>query len=129
MAVSLWEAVVADNEEEVSSLLKQGANPDHELFFSEEWVSSRALDLRFQTHPLLVACINGNLSMVRLLTEKGRVDANRNLSARANQLAPLHMACNCAKEKENTLDLVRYLTEEAKCNVGKIITTPLQSYN
>ena len=106
LAVSLWEAVAANDEQAVTSVLDKGANPNHELYSTEKWSTSIEENER---HPLLVACKNGNLVVLKLLVERNDVDINR-------QLSPvLHASCG----RYGNLDIVKYLVEDAKCDYGK----------
>ena len=59
------------------------------------------------------ACGDGKLPIVRRLVEKGGADVNRGGGGAFNRF-PLHLACRGGYK-----DLVKYLIEEAKCDVGE----------
>ena len=63
--------------------------------------------------PLHNACENGKVQIVRLLVVRGGADVNRG-GGGFNNRSPLHLACRVGYK-----DLVKYLIEEAKCNVGE----------
>ena len=111
LAASLWEAVAANHDQAVTSLLESGANSDHKLYFTEKWTASVQDN---EPHPLLVACKNGNLAMIKLLVEKGGVDVNRKLSPDTGDTI-LHASCG----RHGSLDITKYLVEEVKCDVGE----------
>ena len=111
LAENLWEAVNNNSIDEVKSLLDKGADPNHELYRKEEWISERGWP------PLLLACITNNLEMVKVLVQRGsdieKGDALQNLT-------PLHGACVMGSK-----ELVEYLVKEAGCKVGKFSYPPL----
>ena len=57
-------------------------------------------------------CENGKLQIVRLLVVRGGADVNR--GGVGFNWSPLHWACIRGYK-----DLVKYLIEEAKCDVGE----------
>ena len=89
----------------MTSLLEKGANPNHSVYWSDEW--------KWRDPPLHNACIIGKLQIVRLLVARGGADVNRGGGGLYN-CSPLHYAC-----REGYKDLVKYLIEEAKCDVGE----------
>ena len=107
----MWEAVAANDEQAVNSLLENGANPDDDLYSTEKWIASIQDN---EPHPLLVACKNGNLTIIKLLVEKGKVDVNKKLSSETGDTV-LHTSCG----RYSNLEITKYLIEEAKCVVGE----------
>ena len=73
LATDLWEAVYYGNVHKVQSLLEQGADPNHQLYWSEEWISiEKDQGSWYRTLPPLgAACYKGNLEIVKLLVQKG----------------------------------------------------------
>ena len=109
LADDLWEAVATGDTAQVQSLLDQGANPNHEIYWSKEWLS-KSSGLWAVRSPLLhTACINGNLSMVTVLIKRG-ADAER--GDPSYNLTPLQQACTMRKKK-----VAEYLTKEVKCKL------------
>ena len=88
----------------MSSLLEKGADPNHSLYWNNEW--------GWRGPPLHNACENGKVQIVRLLVVRGGADVNR--GGGLFNWSPLHSAC-----RRGYKDLVKYLIEEAKCNVGE----------
>ncbi len=88
----------------MKSLLEQGADPNHHLYWSKEWSGSKY-------PPLHEACENGYLEIVKVLVVHGaRTDKGDRLSNRV----PLHYAC----EGGHTY-VVQYLIKEVGCSTGK----------
>ena len=93
----------------VISLLAEGADPNHEIYWNQEWKEN--FWQQYKSPPLHAACENGNLGIVKTLVqagasaEKGDVRYNR---------TPLHHAC-----WGGHIDVVMYLTKEAGCPVGE----------
>ena len=72
LAEDLYEAVDNDDVTKVRSLLGQGANPNHQLYWSDEWVSDEWADKR---PPLHWACWRGYLEIAKnLVTHGARTD-------------------------------------------------------
>ena len=90
---------------EVQSLLDEGADPNHDLYWSEEWMSRKKLP------PLHAACEDGNLERVKVLIKRG---ANTDKADCIFNLTPLQRAC-FAGEKQ----VVEYLTKEVKYKLGE----------
>ena len=107
LARQLYQAVKDGDITKVKDLLGEGADPNHQLYWSEEWKSYP---------PLHIACGEGNLDMVKILVSKG-ADIDRGDGRYSN--TPLHKACEGGNKQ-----LVDYLVREARCNVGKLIISP-----
>ena len=88
---------------EVRSLLEQGADPNHQLHWSDEW---RMLP------PLHWACYEGYLEIVMMLVDHG-AHTDKGDGGFSNRL-PLHYACDGGHK-----EVVQYLIQEVKCNPGK----------
>ena len=104
LARQLHQAVKDGDISKVKDLLGHGADPNHQLYWSEEWKSYP---------PLHIACGEGNLDMVKILVSKG-ADIDRGDGDWYE--TPLHKACEGGNKQ-----LVDYLVREARCNVGKLI--------
>ena len=102
LASDLYEAVYRNNVSEVRSLLEQGADPNHQFYWSDEWR---------EFPPLHMACFVGNLEIVMMLVDHGA--PTDKADGRSNSL-PLHWAC-----WEGHKEVVQYLIQEVKCNPGK----------
>ena len=102
LARQLHQAVEDGDINRVKDLLGQGANPNHQLYWSEEWL---------KCPPLHRACERGYLEMVKILVNVG---AAIDKSDRCD-MTPLHYAC-----QEGHLQLVVYLIREAGCRVGEL---------
>ncbi len=125
LAKDLWEAVnnnVNNNDViKVRSLLGRGADPNHQLYWSDEWN---------EDPPLHWACRWGLLEIVKMLVTHGaRTDkgAGRNnmiplhahgartvKGAGRNNITPLHYACYGGHK-----EVVKYLIQEVGCSTGK----------
>ncbi len=101
LANDLWEAVQGNNVSEVRSLLEQGADPNHQLYWKKDW-----------KYPLIHwACLLGCLKIVKMLVVHGaRTDQGDRLSNRV----PLHFAC-----KGGHKEVVQYLIKEVRCKTSK----------
>ncbi|XP_064406199.1 uncharacterized protein LOC135350985 isoform X4 [Halichondria panicea] len=132
LARDLLRAVVNNDVTKVRSLLGQGADPNHQLYWSDElaapplhfacWKGYLEIVKTLVTHgartdkgdgatnwtPLHHACWGGHKEVVQYLKEVGCSTDVRN---RLGQ-TPLHMAC-----LEGHIQLVKYLVEELKCDV------------
>ncbi|XP_064405548.1 uncharacterized protein LOC135350490 isoform X3 [Halichondria panicea] len=145
LAWDLHEAVVNDDVTKVRSLLGQGAYPNHQLYWSDEWAD--------KVPPLHRACYEGYLEIVKtLVTHGARTDKG---DGKTNG-TPLHWACweghkevvqylkevGCSTDVRDWwgrtplhwacvrghIQLVKYLVEELKCDVdvrNKWGATPL----
>ena len=107
LARELWEAVYGfgDRVAGVQSLLDKGADPNHEIYWSEEWMSRKKLP------PLHLACERGKLERVKVLIERG---ANTDKADSIFNLTPLQRACLGGGKQ-----VVEYLTKEVKCKLGE----------
>ena len=85
--------------------MSQGADPNHPLYWSEEWTSGHMLP------PLHTACEKGRLEIVKLLVQGG-ADVDK-CDGRYHR-TPLAYAC----WGEN-MEVVVYLTKEAGCESGE----------
>ncbi len=103
LAKDLWEAVVKRDVIKVRSLLGQGADPNHQLYWSDEW--------GYKDPPLHRACYRGHLEIVKtLVTHGARTDKG---DGRYN-MTPLHYACQGGHK-----EVVKYLIQEVRCSTGK----------
>ena len=101
LAEDLYEAVRNNDVTKVRSLLGQGADPNHQLYWSDEWVNEP---------PLHSACRLGYLEIVKtLVTHGARTDKGGGVDNRT----PLHWAC-WGGHKE----VVQYF-KEVGCSTGK----------
>ncbi len=103
LARDLRQAVVNNDVTKVRSLLGQGADPNHQLYWSDEWA--------YKEPPLHRACWLGYLEIVKTLVTHGAHTDKRD--GRTN-MTPLHCAC-LGGDKE----VVQYLKEEVGCSTGK----------
>ena len=103
LARELGKAVNDGDVETVRSLLGQGANPDHQLYWSDEW---------FLDPPLHAASLQGNVSIVKMLIEAG-ADVERYGGLVDSK--PLRYACERGHK-----EVVDYLIREAGCKVGEL---------
>ncbi len=102
LAEDLWQAVDNDDVIKVRSLLGQGADPNHQLYWSIEWADKYP--------PLHWACWEGYLEIVKTLVTHG---ARTDKGGRRTNRTPLHYAC-WGGHKE----VVQYL-KEVGCSTGK----------
>ncbi len=108
LAKDLWEAVNNDDVIKVRSLFGQGADPNHQLYWSDEWGYNEP---PFNEPPLHRACYLGDLEIVKTLVTHG---ARTDKGAGTHNMTPLHYACQRG-EKE----MVEYLIQELGCSTGK----------
>ncbi len=105
LAEDLWEAVYKRDVIKVRSLLGQGADPNHQLYWSDEWEGDD------KEPPLHLACYRGHLEIVKTLVNHGaRIDKG---AGRYN-MTPLHNACLRGHK-----EVVKYLIQEVGCSTGK----------
>ena len=102
LARDLRSASIDGDTTRVSALLKQGADPNHPVFWREEFP---------YYPPLHCACRNKHLPVVKLLVEEGGADVERG-DEDYHQTA-LHHACEVRSKP-----IVEYLVETAKCRTG-----------
>ena len=102
LARDLLQAVDNNDVTKVRSLLGQGADPNPQLYWSDEWADKMP--------PLHRACLEGYLEIVKtLVTHGARTDKGGGILNRT----PLHYAC-LGGHKE----VVQYL-KEIGCSTGK----------
>ena len=87
----------------VRSLLGQGADPNHQLYWSDEW--------KLEDPPLHLACLRGYLEIAKTLVTHG---ARTDKGGGWHNMAPLHYACQGGHKQ-----MVQYLIQELKCSTGK----------
>ncbi len=103
LARDLHKAVVNNDVTKVRSMLGQGADPNHQLYWSDEWA--------VRLPPLHWACCEGYLEIVKTLVTHG---ARTDKGDRTNNSTPLHYACMRGHK-----EVVQYLKEEVRCSTGK----------
>ena len=106
LAKQLYQATKDGDIDQVTTLLKQGANPNYELYWSGEW--------GFNRPPLHEACYNGNFKLAKLLVTNGGAKSNK--GDHFYNRTPLHWAC-----ESGDIDTVRYLIDELHCDVGECV--------
>ncbi len=103
--MDLYEAVDNNDVPKVRSLLGQGADPNHQLYWSNEW--------RYKAPPLHSACCGGYLEIVTtLVTHGARTDKGGGIDNKT----PLHYACWLGHK-----EVVQYLIQEVGCSTGKCL--------
>ena len=111
LALDLWEAVKQEDEAKVCSLLSEGADPNHNLYWSDRWMKEDTLIAQRRLPPLHSACKAGLLKISTLLIGKG-ADVNRGDGHVL--MSPLSLACENGFYK-----IAKYLVEEGKAKTGK----------
>ncbi len=91
------------------SLLEEGANPNHQLYWSEDWY-----DKKFRRPPLHEACEKGFLEITRALVSGG-ADIERGDGVLG--MTAFHWAC-----MEGHMEIVVYLSQDVKCRIGKCVS-------
>ncbi len=104
--MDLWEAVDDDDVSKVRSLLEEGADPNHQLYWSEDWKN--------RLPPLHIACWNGNLEITRALVSGG-ADIERGGGLLG--MTAFHWAC-----RRGHMEIVVYLSQDVKCRIGKCVS-------
>ncbi|XP_064397861.1 uncharacterized protein LOC135344563 isoform X2 [Halichondria panicea] len=99
LAKDLWKAVHNRNVIKVVSLLEQGADPNHQLYWSKEW---------YTDPPLHKACLRGHLEIMKTLVTHG---ARTDKGDGTDNMTPLHYACMGGYK-----EMVKYLTKEVECS-------------
>ena len=111
LARDLWEAVDNDDVSKVRSVLGQGANPNHQLYWSDEWSDVFKMNRRPPVHR---ACWRGHLEITRALVSGGadieKGDGSLGLTA-------FDYACDGGH-----METVVYLSQEVKCRIGKCVS-------
>ena len=108
LAADLWEAVENDDVSKVRSVLGRGANPNHQLYWSEEWSD------KYIIPPVHLACYQGCLEITRALVSGG---ADIEKGGGASGMTAFHWACG-----EGHMETVVYLSQEMKCHIGKCVS-------
>ena len=106
-------AVCDNNINRVRTLLQQGANPSHPLYWREEWFNRKYGEWVCRTPPLHTACQEGHLEIVKLLLQAG---AGVDVGDGIDNSTPLHSACEGGQK-----EVAVYLIREAGCKVGEFV--------
>ncbi len=107
LARDLWEAVDNEDVSKVRSVLGQGANPNHQLYWSDEWNYK-------ELPPVHRACLRGHLDITRALVSGGAdIEKGDGLSG----MTAFHWAC-----RGGHMETVVYLSQEVKCRIGKCVS-------
>ncbi len=101
LAYDLWNVSYHDVVK-VKSLLGQGADPNHQLYWSEKW---------YWEPPLHTACKWGRLEIVKTLVTHG---ARTDKGDGGDNMTPLHWAC-----RGDCIEVVKYFIQEVGCSIGK----------
>ena len=116
LADHLWQAVKDNEADMVQSLLDEGADPNHQLYWRKDWKNKdKKNEMEMRSPPLHTACKNGSLEIVKMLVQRG---ANMDKGGGKSNWTPLHYACN-----RGCYEVVVYLTKEVGCNLGEFFTT------
>ena len=107
LARDLWEAVYNDDVSKVRSVLGQGANPNHQLYWSKEW-NKKGFP------PVHDACLRGYLEITRALVSGG---ADIEKGDGVSGMTAFHWACVVGH-----METVVYLSQEMKCRIGKCVS-------
>ena len=107
LAEDLWKAVDNNDVTKVRSLLGQGADPNHQLYWSDEWAGYKLPPLH------RAACRWGNLEIVKTLVTHG---ARTDEGDRRDNRTPLYWACQ-GGDKE----VVKYFFRELRFSTGKLL--------
>ena len=86
------------------SVLGQGANPNHQLYWSREWRDN------YSFPPVHLACERGYLEITRALVSGGADIEKGDGTA-------FHWAC-----MGGHMETVVYLSQEMKCRIGKCVS-------
>ncbi len=97
LARDLWEAVQAEDVRQVISLLGQGADHNHQFYWSEETILKHP--------PLYLACTRGLLEIVKALV----THVNRAHNTLWRTKSPLDYARDAGQK-----EVVQYLIQDAK---------------
>ena len=107
LAEQLYQATKDGDIDQVTTVLKQGANPNNTLYWRDEWVFPKL-------PPLHHACWKGNLQLAKVLVTSSGAITNR--GDRNYNQTPLHWAC-----ESGDIDTVMYLINELHCDVGESV--------
>ncbi len=104
--MDLWEATDNYDIGKVRSLLGQGADPNHQLYWSEDWWRNK-----FRHPPVHEACRSGCQEIISALVSGGadveKADGLWGMTA-------FHWAC-----EGGNMETVKYLFQAVKCRTGK----------
>ena len=95
----------------VRTLLQQGADLSHPLYWRKEWFNQEYGSLAWRSPPLHTACRKGHLEIVKLLLQAG---AGVDVGDGKYNSTPLLSAC-----EEGQKEVAVYLIREAGCKVGE----------
>ncbi|XP_064387029.1 uncharacterized protein LOC135335458 [Halichondria panicea] len=116
LARDLWEAVDNKDVSKVRSVLGQGANPNHQLYWSKEWSA------KYGRPPVHQACVRGYLEITRALVSGG---ADIEKLSGGVLLTAFYYAC-----WRGHMEIMVYLSQEVKCRIDvrdKSNRTPLHN--
>ncbi len=102
LAEYLWDAVENADVITVRSLLGQGADPNHQFYWSKEW---------HKVPPLHWAGYKGYFEIVKTLVIHG---AHADKCGGRYNRTPLHYACRGGHK-----EMVKYFIQEVGCSTGK----------
>ena len=88
----------------------QGANPNHQLYWSEEW------NKKIELPPVHLACGRGYQEITRALVSGGANIEKGDGDGRWGRTA-FHWAC-----RGGHMETVVYLSQEMKCRIGKCVS-------
>ena len=86
----------------------QGANPNHQLYWSEEW------NKKIELPPVHLACWRGYQEITRALVSGGADIEN---GSGLFGMTAFHYAC-----AGGHMETVVYLSQEMKCRIGKCVS-------
>ncbi len=95
------------------SLLVQGADPNHYLYWTTDWCGYGA-----RRPPLHEACRKGNLEITRALVSGG---ADVEITEKQARRTAFHWAC-----WGGHMEIVVYLLQDVKCRIGKCVSVVLR---
>ncbi len=104
--MDLWEATDNNDIGKVRSLLGQGADPNHQLYWSEDWCENEVRD-----PPVHRACMSGYQEITSALVSGG---ADVEKADRLFGRTAFHFAC-----WGGNMETVKYLFKIVKCRTGK----------
>ena len=95
------------------SLLKEGADPNHQLYWSVDWYS-RITNKKYRGPPLHLACLKGYMEITKALVSGG---ANVEESDGRGSATAFHYAC-----VGGHMEIVKYLSQDVRCRIGKCVS-------